>query len=144
MPFTTSVANSILALILNATTFTSIAVNATSSPATNLYISGHTANPGLSGTQTTSELAYTGYARQALPRTTSGFSAPSGGVSSNAAAVSLGACTAGSGTMTHFGLGLSSSGSGTLLGSGACTTSLAISAGIEPVAAIGAITFTLS
>lgn len=144
MPLSTSVANSILALILNATAWTSIADNAASSPATNFYISGHTADPGAAGNQTTNELSYTGYARQALARSTSGFTAPSSGSSSNAAQVSLGACTAGSGTMTYFGIGLASSGSGTLLGRGALTSSLAISAGITPIAAIGAITFAIS
>lgn len=145
MPFTTAVANSILALILNATAWANIADNAASSPATNLYVSGHTASPGASGSQNTSELSYTGYTRAAVARTTSGWTAPSGGSSGNVAAVSLGAMTAGGPqTMTHFGIGLSSSGAGTLLGSGALTSSLVINNGITPTAAIGALTVSIS
>lgn len=145
MPLTTASANSLLALILNGTTWTSIAINATSSPFTNVYVSGHTASPGASGDQSTNELSYTGYSRSAQPRTTSGWTAPSSGSSSNAAQVTLGAMTAGGPqTMTHFGLGWSASGTGTLLGSGALTSSLVINNGITPTAAIGAITVGVS
>ncbi len=55
--------NSWLTLLFNATTWANVAINATSSPLTNLYVSLHTANPDETGTQTTSECAYTDYAR---------------------------------------------------------------------------------
>ncbi len=41
--------------------YATLALNATSSPATNLFVSLHTANPGAGGSQTTSEAAYGGY-----------------------------------------------------------------------------------
>ncbi len=40
-----------------------IADNAATSPITNLYVSLHTGDPGEAGDQTTSEAAYTSYAR---------------------------------------------------------------------------------
>lgn len=46
MPKSTSTCNSLLALIFNATTWNLIAENDTTSPATNLYLSLHTADPG--------------------------------------------------------------------------------------------------
>lgn len=44
-----------------------------STTAGSLYLSLHTADPGADGSQTTSETAYTGYARQAVARSAAGF-----------------------------------------------------------------------
>jgi hypothetical protein len=112
-----------------------------SSTAGSLYISLHTADPGETGSQTTSEATYTSYARVAVARSTSGWTV-SGNSVSNDAAVSFPAATGGSNTITHFGIGTDSSGAGTLLMSGALTASLAVSAGITPSFAIGALTAT--
>lgn len=142
MSFSNAAETAILALIFNATAWANIADNAASSPFTNIYLSGHVADPGEAGVQNTSPLTYTGYAYTAIARTSGGWTV-SGATASNAAQVTLPACTAGSSTFSHFGLGWSSSGAGVLLGSGALTASLAISAGITPTAAIGAITVTL-
>lgn len=65
--------NDIAKLILNATAIANIADNASASPLTNLYIALHTADPTGAGSQTTSEANYTGYARKAVPRNSSGF-----------------------------------------------------------------------
>lgn len=107
-----------------------------SATAGSFYVSLHTADPGEAGTQTTSEATYTGYARVAVARSAGGWTV-SGGNVSNAAAVSFGACTAGSNTITHFGLGSDLSGAGNLFFKGALTASLAVSAGITPSFAIG-------
>jgi hypothetical protein len=114
-----------------------------SSTAGSLYISLHTADPGEGGSQTTSEATYTGYARVAVARSTAGWTVTGNSVS-NDAAVTFGACTAGSSTCTYFGIGTDSSGAGTLLLSGALTSpsSLAVTAGITPSFAIGALTTT--
>lgn len=53
MPKSTSFANSLLELVLKATTFADFAENDSSSPATNLYLSLHTSDPGTGGDQTT-------------------------------------------------------------------------------------------
>jgi hypothetical protein len=82
MPKGTQFSNDFLKLVLNGTAIANIADNAGSSPLTNLYLALHTADPGVGGSQTTSEASYTGYARVAVPRSTSGFTAASGGVSS--------------------------------------------------------------
>jgi len=104
-------------------TWATIAQNAASSPATNLYFSLHTANPGAAGSQNTSEVAYTNYARVAVARTTSGFTVTTGSGTTlsnvaNAAAISFPACGATGATAAWWGVGLSSTGAGTLLAYG--------------------------
>ena len=96
-----------------------VAQNA-ASPATNLYWSLHTADPGDGGSQTTSEVAYTNYARVATARASGGFTVTLGSGTTftnivNAAAVNFAACGATGATAAFWGLGLSSSGTGTLL-----------------------------
>lgn len=85
-----------------------------SAAAGNLYISLHTADPGEAGDQSTSEISYTGYARVAVIRSAAGWTVTLNEVT-NAALVTFGACTAGSGTAVHIGIGTSSSGAGKLL-----------------------------
>ena len=109
-----------------------------------LFVSLHTADPGETGTQTTSGATYTGYARVAVARTTGGWTisgtAPT--QAANAAQVSFPQCTGGSNTVTFIGVGTSVSGTGKLLYSGALTSSLAISNNITPSFAIGALVVT--
>ena len=112
-----------------------------SGAAGNLYISLHTADPGETGTQTTSEATYTGYARVAVARSSGGWTV-AGNTASNAAAVTFPACTGGSSTITYFGIGFASTLTGNLQFSGALSASLAISNGITPSFAIGALTVT--
>lgn len=111
-----------------------------STSAGSFYISLHTADPGLTGNQTTNEAAYTGYARVAVARTSGGFTVSTKNCS-NTAAVTFGTCTAGSSTVTHFGIGTDSTGTGNLLWSDALDASLAIStsANQTPEFAIGAL-----
>jgi hypothetical protein len=136
----------LLKLIFNNTTLANIG-DATglvgSSSAGSLYIGLHTADPGETGDQTTSEAAYTSYARVAVARTTGGFTV-SGNSVSNAASVAFPAATGGTATVTYFSIGTASSGTGHLLLSGALSSpsSLAISNGITPSFAIGARTTT--
>jgi hypothetical protein len=103
-------------------TWSTIAQNA-AAPATNVYVSLHTADPLNGGSQTTNEAAYTSYARVAVARTTGGWTTTLGSGTTfssvtNAASITFPACTGGSETETHWGIGLSSSGAGTLLLSG--------------------------
>lgn len=109
--------------------------------ATTLYLSLHSADPGEAGDQSTSEVAYTGYARSAILRNSSGLTV-TGNQAVNTALVQFPQCTAGSATATHFGIGTAASGAGTLLYSGALTASLSISSGIQPQANASAIVFT--
>jgi hypothetical protein len=120
-----------LQLLFNATTFANVAINATSSPITSLYVSLHTADPGEAGDQTTSECAYTSYARVAVARNSGGWTV-SGNSVIPAAIIDFPAATGGSETATYFGVGKSSSGSGVLFYSGAISPTIAISSGVTP------------
>jgi hypothetical protein len=121
--------------------------NSGSSPATNLYVSLHTANPGATGTQSTSEATYgggTGYARVAVSRASGagGWTITSETIT-NTSAITFGACVGGSGeTETYVGIGLASSGAGTLLWFGQLTTPLAVGGGVTPSIAASALSIT--
>lgn len=130
-----------LKLVFQAVAWANMADNAATSPFTNLYVSLHTADPGAGGTQSTSEAAYTGYARVAVARTSSGWSI-SGETISNVGAINFPACTGGSETETYFGIGTASSGAGNLLYAAPLTSSLAVSNGITPSFAAGQLTVT--
>ena len=140
--------NSLLLLIFNNTNFANVG-DATglrgSTTAGSLFIALHTADPGEAGDQTTSEATYTGYARVAVARSGAGFTvsgtAPT--QAANAAAVTFGACTAGSNTLTHFSVGLATSGASVIVASGALTASLIVNPGITPSYAIGTLVVTL-
>ena len=124
--------NDLLNLILRAVAIANIADNAATGPLTNLFVAFHTADPGDAGSQTTSECTYTGYARIAVPRTTGGWSAPTTGSSSPAAAITGGACTAGINTITHWSLGTLVSGVGKILYKGTVTPNIAVTNGVTP------------
>lgn len=113
-----------------------------SATAGSFYISLHTADPGETGNQSTSEAAYTSYARVAVARTSGGWTRSVSTVS-NTALVQFPQATGGSATVTHFGIGTDLSGTGNLLLKGALTSSLAISSGIQPQFAAGALTATV-
>ena len=142
--------NDMLLLLFNNTDIANIGDAAglqNSATAGSLYVALHTADPGETGTQATSEATYTGYARVAVARSGAGWTvsgtAPT--QAANAAAVTFGACTAGSSTCTYFSVGYESAGATKILGSGALTspTSLAVTAGITPSFAIGTLVVTL-
>lgn len=123
--------NDMLKLFFNATAIADLAENDTSSPATNLYVSLHSSDPGEAGSQTTNEVAYTSYARVAVARTSGGWTVTTNSVSP-AAAITFPACTGGTATATHFGVGVASSGAGYLLYSGTVTPNISISSGVTP------------
>ena len=142
MPKSTNTCNSLLALLFNATNWANIADNAAASPVTNLYLSLHTANPGVGGSQLTNETSYTNYVRLAVVRTTSGWAIPSGGVTSNAALAQFAQCGVTGATLTYVAIGTASSGAGTVLYAGALNSPLAVANLIQPQFAIGALTVT--
>jgi hypothetical protein len=115
-----------------------------SSTAGNLYIALYTADPGETGTATTNETAYTSYARVAVARTSGGFTRTNNSIA-NTAVVTFPQCGVTGATITHFGIVTSASGAGDLLISGALTSpsSLAVSNGIVPEFAAGALTATI-
>jgi hypothetical protein len=103
-----------------------------SSTAGSLYLSLHTADPGESGAQNTSEIAYTSYARVAVARSGSAWTVTNGSAVLASPPAAFPAGTGGSGTATHFGLGTAASGAGKLLYSGAITPTIVCGDGVTP------------
>jgi hypothetical protein len=107
------------------------------------WISLHTgAGPGETGDQTTNEAAYTSYARQDEARNTTQWTV-TGNTADNDNAITFPQATGGSETEAHFGLGSASSAAGNLFLFGALTAGLAVSSGITPEFAAGALDVTL-
>jgi len=123
--------NDFVKLTFQAVAIANIADNAATAPLTNLFVSLHTADPGEAGSQTTSECAYTSYARVAVARTSGGWTVTNNSVSP-AANIDFPQATGGSETATHFAVGTASTGAGKLLYSGTVTPSIAISNGVTP------------
>lgn len=123
--------NDLLELIFNATAIPNLADNAASSPLTNLYVSLHTSDPGEAGNQSTNEATYTSYARVAVARTSGGWTVTNNSVSP-VANIDFPAATGGSETITYFGVGSASSGTGVLYYSGTVTPNIVVSSGVTP------------
>lgn len=123
--------NDLLRLIFNATAIGNLADNAATSPLTQLFVSLHTADVGEAGSQTTNEVAYTGYARVGVNRNTGGWTVTANSVSP-AANIDFGACTAGTATATHWAVGTASTGTGKVLYKGAISPTISISTGVTP------------
>jgi hypothetical protein len=124
-----------LKLIFNATAIANIADNAATSPIASIWVSLHTADPGETGLQNTSEISYTGYARPAVARTSGGWTVSGTNPTQVApvANIDFGAMTAGAGgTVTFFGAGVALSGATKLLYSGTVTPNIVVSNGVTP------------
>ncbi len=96
----------------------------------NFFVRLHSSDPGEAGTAITNEISYTSYDGVAVSRTT-GFTV-SGNTASNAALVQFPTCTGGTATATHFSICTTQNGAGQIIVSGALTSSLSISNGIQP------------
>ena len=105
------------------------------------HVSLHTSDPGETGDQTTNEASYGSYLRVSVARTTGGWTisgtAPTN--ATNAAIIPFAEASSGSETITHFGIGTDTSGTGNLLWSGALDTSRLVTTGITPSFAAGAL-----
>jgi hypothetical protein len=110
-----------------------------------LYVALHTGAVGTGGDQTTNEVAYTGYARVAITRSSSGeFTAASGGTTDNDNQITFGNPTAGSFpiTVTHVSIGAAASGAGTAILTTALASSLVINLNVQPNFAVGTLDVT--
>lgn len=124
----------LLELIFNAAGIADLADNDQTSPATSLYVSLHTADPGEGGGQATNETAYTGYARVAVARTAGGWTV-SGASVSPVANIDFAECTASPGAaITHFGVGTNATAgqAGYLIYSGTVTPNITMAVGVIP------------
>ncbi len=106
-----------------------------------LYVSLHTADP--TDTAAGAEANYTGYARVQRDPLDANWTAASAtdGNTDNAAAITFGVCTAGSNTVTHFGI-WDALAAGNMLTYGTLTVSQVINVGVTPSFAIGALDIT--
>jgi len=131
---TDTMENRLMLLLFNNTNFADVG-DATglrgSTTAGSLFLSAHTADPAEAGTQTTSEVTYTSYARVTVARSAGGFTITANSVSP-AAVVTFPTGTGGSGTITHFGIGTASSGAGVLLWRGTVTPNIVTGNGVTP------------
>jgi len=101
------------------------------------YISLCTADPTETGTQTSSETAYTNYVRVSVARSTAGWTVASS-IADNDAAITFAQCGASGATLTHFGIGSdASAAAGNLFMSGALTAQLIVSNLVTPSFAAG-------
>lgn len=121
----------ILALIFNATAWANYADNAATTPQTAVALALHTADPGDAGTMSTSEIAYTSYARASVNRNSGGWTVTGGSVSP-VANIDFAAGTGGSGTATHFSTGKTGGGAAAILWSGTVTPNIVTGSGVTP------------
>lgn len=121
----------ILSLIFNAAAWANYADNAASTPQTNISVALHTADPTDSGNQSSSEVAYTSYARVSVARSSGGWTVTGGSVSP-VANVDFPAGTGGAGTATFFSTGKTGGGSSAILWSGTVTPNIVCGSGVTP------------
>lgn len=111
-----------------------------------LYLSLHTADPGETGNQTTSEATYTDYARISVARNNTVWTVSGTAPTQVANAVQLTFPQAGNASptnvITHVGVGTALSGTGKLLYSGPLASTLTVNQNITPSFAAGQIVIT--
>jgi hypothetical protein len=129
--------NDLLKLVFNATPIPQIADNAAVSALTALYFSLHTADPGIGGSQQTSEATYGSYARIPVPRSTLGF-VVTGNAAVLAGPVAFPVPSAGAGELeTFFAIGTVLSGTGKIMYRGPITPTITIVVGLAPTLTTG-------
>ena len=127
----TTFCNDLLKLTLNATAIANIADNAASSPLTNVYVALHTADPTAGGAQNASEASYGSYARVAVARTTGGWTVTTNSVVPLANIV-FPTASSGTNTITHWSVGVASSGATKILWTGTVTPNISVTTGVSP------------
>lgn len=137
MSISNTTESAILVLVFNATAWANYADNATSSAQTNIGVSLHTADPGDTGTATTSESTYQSYTRVNVARSSGGWTETTGSVSP-VANIDFPAGTSGAGgsAVTHFATAKSNAtpptGAQAILWSGTVTPNITVGNGVTP------------
>jgi hypothetical protein len=131
MSISNTTETAILKLVFQAVAWANYADNAATTPQTNVDVALHTADPGEAGTQSTSEVTYTSYARVSVARTTGGWTETTGTVSP-VASITFPAGTGGSGTATFFSTGKTGGGASAILWSGTVTPNIVLGSGVTP------------
>lgn len=124
--------NDLLKLIFNGTAIANIADNAASGPLANLFVALHVADPGEAGVQTANEANYTSYARVSVARSGAGWAVTNNQVKP-VGSISFPQATGGNNTITHFSIGVASSGGSKILYKGTVTPNIVVSNGVTPV-----------
>ncbi len=119
----------LLELIFNATDISSLATGSTT---TSLWVSLHEGDPGEAGDQTTNETAYTGYARTRTDRVSTGWTVATGTANPNSAITFPQATSTSTGTIDYASVGMSSSGTGYLIYSGALSPTINYGQNVTP------------
>ena len=146
---TTTAAGNLLDLLLNNLAWANIGDVAGLLPSAangSLYASLHTADPGVGGSQNTSEAAYAGYGRVAIARDNTWWTV-AGASATNAKAIAFPISASGPETETYVGIGTDNAGAGHLLYRALVTSpagGLIVNVNITPTAAIGAATISES
>lgn len=124
----------LLKLVYNATAWANYADNAASVPQTNIDNALHTADPGDTGSMSTSEITYTSYARVSVARTTGGWTVSGTSPTQVApvAAIGFPAGTGGSGTASFWSTGKTGGGAAAILFSGTVTPNIVTGNGVTP------------
>lgn len=103
-----------------------------------VFIALHSSDPGKTGTQATSEITYTGYARVAVNRDDPSWTEDLvNGIISNASEIQFPTCTGGTATATHFSVGRQATGPGDIHYYAPLPAPLSISNAIRPIVEIG-------
>lgn len=97
----------------------------------NLYVALHTGDPGEAGDQTTTEAAYTSYAREAAIRDDT-FWTVAAGTANPAANIDFTPATGGSETETFASVGVAVSGASKIIMSGAIAPTIVVADGTTP------------
>lgn len=141
MPKSTSICDNFLALVYNATTWANVAINATASPITDIYLALSVASGAPADTMSTNETAYTNYVRKTVVRSTLGWTAPSGASTSNAVAVDFAQCGVTGATIVAAKTG-KATGASEVFHYGDLNAPIVVSNLIRPTFDVGAITIT--
>lgn len=131
--FSDTFENDVCKLIFNAVAIGNIADNAASSPLTNLWVSLHTADPGDTGVQATSEGGYAQYTRISVARTTGGWVVTNNSVSPVANIDFPQNTSTSTGTFTHASIGITSASTSTkYLAAGTISPNINFSQNVTP------------
>lgn len=143
MPKGTTTCNNIINLVLRAVAWANVADNAAASPLTNTYLRVATASYVASDVATANEATFTNYAGGiAVPRTTLGWTAASGGATATEDDVEFPQCGASGNTIVAGCLTTAATGATVILYYGDLNAPVAISNQIVLRFAAGAITAT--
>lgn len=140
--FSTTFANDLIKLLLTRAAIANIADDAATAPLANLYLGLHTADPGPAGTQETSSVVYTGYARIPVARQAAAW-VITNNVARPASRLEFGEMTGGSESLaTWLTVGTSLAGPGKVLLRGRLSPDIQLRLGVIPaIKADSTITF---